>query len=165
MKNIITISAVIIIVVIIDFFKINNNNNITLPNNPIIDDSINTQMQPTITVEDLSGGIWFEADSEGKILDGDEQVIIFEPDSTGVLWVTVGDGGSDPIYFTYEIHVGGVLSLTQFEDSNTILYAYHSKLPEEWETIKISLSAGQNTMILTIILSDDTIVKYASFTD
>ena len=164
MKNIIIISAAIIIVIIIAFFIINNNN-ISLPNSPIIDDSIDTQMQPTIAIEDLSGGIWFEADSDGKILDGDEQVIIFEADSTGVLWVTVGDGGSDPIYFTYEIRADGVLSLTQFEDSNTSLYAYHSKLPKEWETIKISLSAGQNTMILTIILSDDTIVKYARFTD
>lgn len=103
---------------------------------------------------DRLAGLWIESDEEGNFPEGDSDTVDFRSDGTGTLWITVGDGGTDAVHFSYSIQSGGVITLTQTGENT------ENTLPNEWTRIKAAIEHTQSNTSLTIVLSDGSTVKY-----
>lgn len=112
--------------------------------------------------EKIVGKVWFEAGHDGTQPAGDSPTLGFGSDGTGEIWLKVGDGGVNVMYFEYELQDDGNVILK--EDANMPEEPSRVKLEDKWKEIRLSLSEWDDTDvdILTVTFNNSSTAKYYS---
>lgn len=102
---------------------------------------------------------WYEVPDNG-VPGPNTGVLDFNSDGTGIIWFTVGDGGTAAVDFTYEISQDGKISLNQTGRNGEM------NLPDEWKEISVSFSQKeyfkQTIDVMTVALKDKSQVVFFS---